>query len=122
MIGFDETITLVQQDAARLTDVYTCTVIHGAGWFGQSGSRTALGGDVARSAITVRIPAEALGIVMPREGDFVLRGALEHCTSPADFGHFQHFRVNYVGDNRRGNGLRHILLSSRTHSRGGNGA
>ena len=63
--------------------------------------------------ITVRIPEDAMPDITIRNGDFIVRGAVDAIEKQADLKGLEYFTVLSVGDNRRSRrkDLRHWAVS-----------
>lgn len=112
MIACTDTVTLVHPVRGDDGDTYVCTSIHGASWYRKA--VIAPDGDGAKPApvCKARIPAENMPEgVIPEEGDYLVRGALETVRrAPGDFAQREYMLVTVAGDNRRGR-LQHWFLS-----------
>ena len=111
MLACTEIVTLVRHIAGEDDDTYKCVTVEGASWF----AKTAIVGNGTRlttgNVLKCRIPDGLLKDEdAPRTGDYLVRGAIASVRKPADLKGYSHFKVEAVGDNRRG-GLPHWVVS-----------
>ena len=115
MLACTETVTLVQRryDSKTDTDAYVCTAIHGVSWFGKLIATPENKGLTGAAKITVRIPEEQMPDITIRNGDYIVRGAVDAIEKQADLKGLESFTVLSVGDNRRSRrkDLRHWAVS-----------
>lgn len=115
MLACTETITHIRlrYDRKTDTDAYICTVIHGVSWFGKLIATPENKGLTGAAKITVRIPEDAMPDITIRNGDFIVRGAVDAIEKQADLKGLEYFTVLSVGDNRRSRrkDLRHWVVS-----------
>ena len=92
---------------------YVCTAIHGVSWFGKLIATPENKGLTGAAKITVRIPEDAMPDITIRNGDFIVRGAVDAIETQADLKELEYFTVLSVGDNRRSRRktLRHWAVS-----------
>lgn len=113
MLVCNETVTLVRHVPERDGDRYECEVVVGVSWFGKRGDQpSAQSGEAPRSEYTVRIPAGLAPQVLPKAGDIAVRGILAEYTDKKCLEGREWFRVSYVGDNRRGRFLPHLVVKN----------
>ncbi len=109
----NETVTLVRHIAEANADCYECEVIVGVSWFGKRGSVPVQGGGITpRDEYTVRIPEELVPEIPPKDGDLLVRGVLGAYDGKRSLTGREYFRISYVGDNRRGVFLRHLVVKN----------
>jgi hypothetical protein len=114
MLANTETITIVHHVEGINTDTYTCTAIVGVSWFGKRGDApSANAGDAPKMEYKVRIPDALVPDVLPVAGDIIVRGVLGANDNPGSLQGREWFRASYVGDNRRGKYLRHVVVGNR---------
>ena len=115
MLACTETITHIRLCYDRKTDLesYVCTAIHGVSWFGKLIATPENKGLTGAAKITVRIPEDAMPDITIRNGDFIVRGAVDAIEKQADLKGLEYFTVLSVGDNRRSRRktLRHWAVS-----------
>ena len=115
MLACTETITHIRLCYDRKTDLesYICTAIHGVSWFGKLIATPENKGLTGAAKITVRIPEDAMPDITIRNGDFIVRGAVDAIETQADLKGLEYFTVLSVGDNRRSRrkDLRHWAVS-----------
>lgn len=115
MLACTETITHIRlcYDRKTDTDAYICTAIHGVSWFGKLIATPENKGLTGAAKITVRIPEDAMPDITIRNGDFIVRGAVDAIEKQADLNGLEYFTVFSVGDNRRSRrkDLRHWAVS-----------
>lgn len=115
MLACTETITHIRLCYDRETDLesYVCTAIHGVSWFGKLIATPENKGLTGAAKITVRIPEDAMPDITIRNGDFIVRGAVDAIETQADLKELEYFTVLSVGDNRRSRrkDLRHWVVS-----------
>ena len=115
MLACTETITHIRLCYDRKTDLesYVCTAIHGVSWFGKLIATPENKGLTGAAKITVRIPEDAMPNITIRNGDFIVRGAVDAIEKQADLKGLEYFTVLSVGDNRRSRrkDLRHWVVS-----------
>lgn len=108
MLETNVDITLVRCDG----ESYTCTPIQGVSWFEKVKMSVQDNGLVAARVVTVRIPEAQLPAgTMPKVGDYLVKGQVETVTGRADLDAHPYAVVIGVGDNRRGTGLRHVVVT-----------
>lgn len=108
----NNTVTVVHHEKAKNGDSYTCHVIVGVSWHGKRGmAPTANGGFAPRDEYIVRIPAERVPDVLPKPGDFIVKGILAEYTGRCCLAEQEYFEVSFVGDNRRGL-LPHLVVKN----------
>lgn len=112
MLLCTETITLIQPQRTDDGEAYLLTEIIGASWYGKRVVTQTTKGAEPQNTYIVRIPESNMPAgVMPKRGDFVIRGIVEEIKhAPADFADREYFCVTSMGDNRRGR-LRHWVVS-----------
>ena len=99
MFCCNEVVTLVQMHG----DLYECTCIVGASWYGRAAVTPLESGTKPTNTYKSRIPAKLLPeSVTPREGDYLVRGVLAAMERAADLRGREYMTVTAVGDNRRG--------------------
>ena len=88
-------------------------MIHGVSWFGKLIATPENKGLTGAAKITVRIPEDAMPDITIRNGDFIVRGAVDAIEKQADLKGLEYFTVLSVGDNRRSRwkALRHWAAS-----------
>ena len=113
MLACTETITHIRLRYETDTDAYICTAIHGVSWFGKLIATPENKGLTGAAKITVRIPEDAMPDITIRNGDFIVRGAVDAIEKQADLKGLEYFTVLSVGDNRRSRrkDLRHWVVS-----------
>lgn len=115
MLACTETITHIRlrYDSKTDADAYICTAIHGVSWFGKLIATPENKGLTGAAKITVRIPEDAMPDITIRNGDFIVRGAVDAIEKQADLKELEYFTVLSVGDNRRSRrkALRHWAVS-----------
>ena len=97
----NETVTLVKHIKGE-GDTYACYTMNSASWFGKTTITTSGDGAKPVNSYTVRIPSQNVPVV-PDEGDYMVRGIVEHVAKPSDLAGVEHFRITAVGANNRGN-------------------
>ena len=115
MLACTETITHIglRYDSKTDTEEYVCTAIHGVSWFGKLIATPENKGLTGATKVTVRIPEAAMPDISIRNGDFIVRGAVDAIEKQADLKGLEYFTVLSVGDNRRSRrkDLRHWAVS-----------
>ena len=112
MLCCNETVTLVRHFAERDGDRYECEVIVGVSWYGRRGSVPTGDGFEPRDEYTVRIPAQRVPEPLPKADDYLVRGILAKYTGRRCLEGREHFRITFVGDNRRGRFLPHVVVKN----------
>ena len=114
MLLCNETVTLIRLQRTDDGEEYLLTKVAGASWYGKRVIAQTTKGAEPQNTYTVRIPqANMPKDVIPRRGDFVVRGMVEEVKrAPADFVDREYFCITSVGDNRRGRPqMRHWAVS-----------
>lgn len=104
MLMCNETLTLVQHIREDDSDRYVCAQIKGGSWYRKMAVAISTDGAKPVNTCRSRIPAAALPAdVVPKEGDFLVRGSLTAVSKiPVDFAGVDFILISSVGDNRRG--------------------
>lgn len=111
LLACTETVTLVRHQQEPTGDVYRCEVIVGVSWHSKAGSMPGANGETPKAEFVVRIPAELAPDPLPKDGDYLVRGVLGAFDgSRRTLKDREYFQINYVGDNRRGVLLPHIVV------------
>ena len=113
MLVCNETVTFVRHIAEPDGDRYECEAVVGVSWYGKHGDRlSAQDGEAPRCEYTVRIPAALVPKELPRAGDLAVRGILAEYPDRKCLDGREWFRISYVGDNRRGRLLPHLVVKN----------
>lgn len=117
MLYCNETATLVHHIADKSEDRYECVAMAGVSWFCKRGAAPSSDGGrtdgiTPKDEYTVRIPAELVQEELPKAGDYLVRGVLAEYTGRKCFDGRDAFCISYVGDNRRGRFLRHVVVKN----------
>lgn len=108
MLECTQTVTLMHHVKGDDGDTYVCTTHSGASWFSHRAITSS--GDGAKPSHSYEVRLMTTADITVDEGDFVILGAHTGLTTPATLKGLQHFRINRIGDNRRGM-LAHWRLS-----------
>ena len=100
----NENLTLIQHIREADSDRYSCVAIQGGSWYRKLAVAISEAGAKPVNTCRSRIPAAALPAdVVPKEGDFLVRGSLTSVSKiPADLAGHDFILISSVGDNRRG--------------------
>ena len=117
MLYCNETATLVRHITGKTEDRYECVAMVGVSWFGKRGAASASGGDrtdgsAPKNEYAVRIPEAVVPEPLPKAGDILIRGILAEYTGRKCLEGREAFCISYVGDNRRGRYLRHVVVKN----------
>lgn len=112
LLACNETVTVVRHEQTGSSDLYTCEAIVGVSWFSKLGSVASAAGETPAVETIVRIPADRVPETLPAKGDMMVRGVLASYEDRKSLKDMETFRIAYVGDNRRGRLLPHVVVKS----------
>lgn len=105
MLACNKVLTLVHHIKTADGDAYECTAIPSCSWFSKLRTSLTDRGAIMQRYTYVRFPKLPTGAIIEK-GDFLVNGAVNAVSRPADLDGMEYMTVMDIADNSRGGGVR----------------